>query len=716
MINKNTSRMLTRCAAAVGLFALGAMPFSAWAQNKIQSIAGALQGGTEIVRVELAEPLSVLPTGFAIQAPARIALDIPNATNSLGKTLVDVNQGNLKTINVVEGGERARLVLNLKQPTSYKAELQGKMLLIILDPVASTASASTATRVGTLFAQDGNNETLPLRDVDFRRSPDGAGRIVVNLPNSQVGVDLRQEGKGLVVDFLHSSLPEGLRRKLDVADFGTPVQVVTTAQQGDRVRMHVESAGEWEHNAYQSDTQFVVEVRQKKVDLNKLTQGPGFNGEKLSLNFQNIEVRSLLQVIADFTNFNIVTSDTVTGSLTLRLKDVPWDQALQIVMDSKGLGMRKTGSVLWIAPKDEIDERAKKDYEAIQAIQKLEPLRTEAFQLNYAKASDLALRLTASAPGAATGGNRVRFLTERGSAIAEPRTNQLFVTDTPSKLEEIRALLAKLDIPVRQVLIEARIVEARETFGRSLGVRLGASDLRANRGGDGGYALGNGGNRVAWGTDYGNAVGSSGAGGTTNPQGNFVNLPATLSSVPTAASFALSIFNSAANRFLTLELSAMEADGKGKVISSPRLITADQTKAIIEQGNEFPTQAFENNTYKILWKKAVLKLEVTPQITPEGNIIMDLDITRDNRGDITPWGISVNTRHVQTQVLVENGGTVAIGGVFEMEETNTENKVPVLGDVPVVGNLFKSQTKEAEKRELLIFVTPKVVTDRVAAN
>ena len=716
MINKNTSRMLTRCAAAVGLFALGAMPFSAWAQNKIQSIAGALQGGTEIVRVELAEPLSVLPTGFAIQAPARIALDIPNATNSLGKTLVDVNQGNLKTINVVEGGERARLVLNLKQPTSYKAELQGKVLLIILDPVASTASASTATRVGTLFAQDGNNETLPLRDVDFRRSPDGAGRIVVNLPNSQVGVDLRQEGKGLVVDFLHSSLPEGLRRKLDVADFGTPVQVVTTAQQGDRVRMHVESAGEWEHNAYQSDTQFVVEVRQKKVDLNKLTQGPGFNGEKLSLNFQNIEVRSLLQVIADFTNFNIVTSDTVTGSLTLRLKDVPWDQALQIVMDSKGLGMRKTGSVLWIAPKDEIDERAKKDYEAIQAIQKLEPLRTEAFQLNYAKASDLALRLTAAAPGAPTGGNRVRFLTERGSAIAEPRTNQLFVTDTPSKLEEIRALLAKLDIPVRQVLIEARIVEARETFGRSLGVRLGASDLRANRGGDGGYALGNGGNRVAWGTDYSNAVSSSGAGGTTNSQGNFVNLPAVLSSVPTVASFALSIFNSAANRFLTLELSAMEADGKGKVISSPRLITADQTKAIIEQGNEFPTQAFENNTYKILWKKAVLKLEVTPQITPEGNIIMDLDITRDNRGDITPWGISVNTRHVQTQVLVENGGTVAIGGVFEMEETNTENKVPVLGDVPVVGNLFKSQTKEAEKRELLIFVTPKVVTDRVAAN
>jgi type IV pilus assembly protein PilQ len=292
----------------------------------------------------------------------------------------------------------------------------------------------------------------------------------------------------------------------------------------------------------------------------------------------------------------------------------------------------------------------------------------------------------------------------------------LFVTDTPAKLEELRALITKLDIPIRQVLIEARIVEARETFGRSLGVRLGATDLRANRGGDGGYALGNGGNRVAWGTDYGNALNSSGQGGPANLQGNFVNLPAILSSVPTVGSFALSIFNSSANRFLTLELSAMEADGKGKVISSPRLVTADQTKALIEQGNEFPTQAFENNTYKILWKKAVLKLEVTPQITPEGNIIMDLDVTRDNRGDITPWGISVNTRHIQTQVLVENGGTVAIGGVFEMEETNTENKIPVLGDVPVLGNLFKSQTKESEKRELLIFVTPKVITDRVAAN
>lgn len=720
MMCKN-SKIFKRCSLVLGFLIVGSMPLAVWAQNAIQSVAGLLQGGAEVIKIDMAQPLSVLPGGFAIQSPARIAIDIPGAVNAVGRSLVDINQGNIKSVNIVEANERSRLVLNLKQPTTYRTQVQGNALLIILEPVTSLIAAASSQQSSVMhFAESGNSEVQSLRDVDFRRAPDGAGRVVVSLPNNQVGVDLRQQGKGLVVDFLRSSLPEGLRRKIDVADFGTPVQLITTTQQGEHVRMQIESSGDWEHNAYQSDTQFVVEIRQKKIDLSKLTQGPGFTGEKLSLNFQNIEVRSLLQVIADFTNFNIVTSDTVTGSLTLRLKDVPWDQALQIVMDSKGLGMRKTGSVLWIAPKDEIDERTKKDFEAAKAIERLEPLKTQAFQMNYAKATDMVTQLTTTNKGAAGAGgasSQARFLTERGSAIAEPRTNQLFVTDTPSRLEDVKALLAKLDIPIRQVLIEARIVEARDTFGRSLGVRLGAADLRANRGGDGGYSLGNSGNRVAWGTNYGNAVGSSGAGGTTDPGGNFVNLPAKLSGVDSVGSFALSIFNSAANRFLTLELSAMEADGKGRVISSPRLITADQTKALIEQGNEFPTQVQDAmGGYKIQWKTAVLKLEVTPQITPEGNIIMDLDITRDNRGDVTPWGISVNKRHVQTQVLVENGGTVAIGGIFEMEETNTENKIPVLGDVPVVGNLFKSRTKESEKRELLIFVTPKVISDRVAAN
>ena len=703
--------MMNRYKSAIFAVVTTLAATAAMAQSAIEAVTGTMQGGAEVVRVELSQPLSAVPTGFAIQSPARIALDFPGTTNAMGRSVVDVNQGNLKSINVVQAGDRSRLVLNLKQATSYQAELQGKTLLISLVPVTTSVSASQQSSA-TIFAESGSSDTLPLKDVDFRRGTDGSGRIIVGLANSQVGVDLQRQGKGLTVDFLRSSLPEGLRRRLDVADFGTPVQMVTTSQQGDRVRMVVEPVGDWEHSAYQSNNQFVVEIRQKKVDLSKLTQGPGYSGEKLSLNFQNIEVRSLLQVIADFTNFNIVTSDTVTGALTLRLKDVPWDQALQIIMDAKGLGMRKSGTVLWIAPKDEIDARTKKDFEAALAIQKLEPLKTQAFQLNYAKAADMVTQLTNSSSGGNSGGTSTRFLTERGSAISEPRTNQLFVTDTPTKLEEVRQLLSTLDIAVRQVLIEARIVEARDTFGRSLGVRLGGTDLRANRGGDGGYSVG-GNNRVAFGTSYSNAVASSGAGGTTNTDGNFVNLPASLSNVSSVGSFALSIFNSAANRFLTLELSAMEADGKGKIVSSPRIITADQTKALIEQGTEYPySVTAPTGATTLAFKKAVLKLEVTPQITPEGSIILDLDINKDSRGETTTQGVAIDTKHIKTQILIENGGTVVIGGIFEMEDTNQENKIPVLGDVPVVGNLFKSRTKESSKREMLVFITPKVITDR----
>lgn len=687
---------------------------TAMAQIAIESLSSSVQAGLDVVRIELSEPLSAVPTGFATQSPARIALDFPGASNATGYSVVEINQGNVKSANIVQASGRSRVVLNLKQATSYRAEMQGKTLLVQLDPIATVAA--TQPPQTNVFAEGSATDILPLKDVDFRRGPDGSGRIVVGLASSQVGVDLRQIGKGLTVEFIRTSLPEGLRRRLDVTDFGTPVQLVTTTQHGDRVRMVIEPVGEWEHSAYQSDNQFVVEVRQKKVDLNKLTQGPGYSGEKLSLNFQNIEVRSLLQVIADFTNFNIVTSDTVTGALTLRLKDVPWDQALQIIMDAKGLGMRKTGTVLWIAPKDEIDDRTKKDYEAALAIQKLEPLRTQAFQMNYAKAVDMVTQLTTTSSGGGSSGTSNRFLSERGSAIAEPRTNQLFVTDTPTKLEEVRQLLVTLDVAVRQVMIEARIVEASDTFGRSLGVRLGGSDLRANRGGDGGYNLG-GGNRVVVGSGYSNAVASSGAGGATNVLGNFVNLPATPLNGYDPGSFAISIFNSAANRFLNLEISALEADGKGKVVSSPRVVTADQTKASIEQGTEYPYPVTAPNGGTIIaFKKAVLKLEVLPQITPEGNIILDLDVNKDSPGELLLNVRAINTKRVKTQVLVENGGTVVIGGIFEMEETDSENKVPFLGDVPVVGNLFKTKSNESKKREMLIFITPKVITDRVSGR
>lgn len=699
--------------AAVGV-SIAVVSLGVAAQGAISAIAASIQGGVEVLKIDFDGPLASTPTGFSTQSPARVALDFQGVENASGKSVYEVNLGNLKSVNVVQAGERSRVVLNLKSATSYRTDIQGRTLILSLDPVAG-ATSNTASSV-VHFSDGQNSDVLPLRDVDFRRGTDGSGRVIVNLTSSQVGVDLQQQAKGIVVEFMRSSLPEGLRRRLDVTDFGTPVQTVTTTQVGERVRMLIESAGDWEHSAYQSDSQFVVEIRQKKIDLSKLTQGPGYSGEKLSLNFQNIEVRSLLQVIADFTNFNIVTSDTVTGALTLRLKDVPWDQALQIIMDAKGLGMKKTGSVLWIAPKDEIDARTKKDFEAALAIQKLEPLKTQAYQLNYAKAGDILLQLTTSATGGGGGGGGARFLSERGSAISEPRTNQLFVTDTSSKLEEVRLLLASLDVAVRQVLIEARIVEARDSFGRSLGVRLGGTDLRANRGGDGGYSIG-GNNRVAFGSSYSDAVASSGAGGSTNTNGNFVNLPASLSSVSGVGSFALSIFNSAANRFLTLELSAMEADGKGRIVSSPRIITADQTKALIEQGTEYPySVTAPNGATTLAFKKAVLKLEVTPQITPEGNIILDLDVNKDSRGETTTQGVAIDTKHVKTQILIENGGTVVIGGIFEMEETNQENKIPLIGDVPVVGNLFKNRTKESTKREMLVFITPKVISDRVSAR
>lgn len=689
-------RVMRRALLGVVMLA-SAMPLLARAENAIKAVSGSVQGGSEVIRIDLAEPLTEVPSGFSIQTPARIALDFQGVSNAIGRSAVEINLGNMRSANVVQAGDRTRVVLNLKTPSVYKAELQGKSLLIILD---SQAVATPSVSAAPVFAESRNRETLPLKDIDFRRGPDNSGRIVVALPNNEVGVDIRQQGKTVVVEFLKTALPEGLRRRLDVADFGTPIQTVTTSQTGDKVRMVVEPTGLWEHSAYQSDNQFVLEVRPLKEDTSKLTQGTGYNGEKLSLNFQNIEIRSLLQVIADFTNFNVVTSDTVTGSVTLRLKDVPWDQALDIILQAKGLGMRKTGNVLLIAPKDELAAKDKQELESRNALQSLEAVRTQSFQINYAKASDIAAQLTASGSGQ----NTARILSARGSVISEPRTNQLFVTDIPSKLEQVQNLLAKLDIAVRQVLIEARIVEASDTFGRSLGVRLGGGLIGATG------ALSKGNTNVTLGTNYGATA--------ADTTGNFVNFPAsTLGVANNAASFAVSIFNASANRFLNLELSALEADGKGKIVSSPRVVTADQTKALIEQGTEFPYQtATSSGATSLAFRKANLKLEVTPQITPEGNIILDLDVNKDSRGETTAAGIAIDTKHIKTQVLVENGGTVVIGGIFTLEETNNETKVPLLGDVPYLGNLFKSRERTSKKQEMLVFITPKMITDRSATR
>jgi type IV pilus assembly protein PilQ len=682
------------------------------AQTVIEAVSGSVQGGTEVVRIDLSKELTAVPSGFSIQSPARIALDFPGVSSAMGRSTVELNQGNLKSVSVVQAGERTRVVLNLKSPAAYKAEIQGKSLLIVLQ---SSVAGTPVAAVAATFAENRSRESAPLKDMDFRRTAEGAGRVIVTLPNNQVGVDIRQQGQSLVVEFMKSSLPEGLRRRLDVADFGTPVKSVTTTQSGDRVRMVIEPTGQWEHSAYQSDEQFVVELKEIKVDPKKLTQGVGYTGQKLSLNFQNIEVRSLLQVIADFTNFNIVTSDSVSGSVTLRLQDVPWDQALDIILQAKGLGLRKSGNVLWVAPKDEITAKEKLDLESIVAVQGLEALRTQSFQINYAKAEEIAAYFKADGGGEK---GSARILSSRGSVIAEKRTNQLFVTDIPSKLEQVQQLIAKLDIAVRQVLIEARIVEATDTFGKSLGVKLGGTDVRANKGGDGGYQL-TGNERVAFGTTYNNAVASSGVGGTVDTSGQFFTMPAVVNypALASPAAFAVSIFNAGANRFLNLEISALEADGKGKVVSSPRVVTADQVKATIEQGEELPYQvASSSGATSIAFRKANLKLEVTPQITPEGSIILKLDVTKDTVGRLTTAGFAIDTKHINTEVLVENGGTVVIGGIYAETTKEDETRVPVLGDLPGIGNLFKSKVRSTSKQELLVFITPKMISDRGATR
>jgi type IV pilus assembly protein PilQ len=702
----------------LALAVLAGSAFPALGQNAIQSINSSQQAGSEVIRIEMSEPLATLPAGFTVQAPPRIAIDLPGVTNGLGKSSVDINQGNLRSVSIAQSGERTRLVLNLKTPAGYRAQIDGKVLVVSLDNNAPATLANSSGQT-TRFAESLNQTQLSLRDIDFRRGSDGAGRVVVELPNNQVGVDIRQQGQSLVVEFLRSSLPDNLRRRLDVTDFGTPVQSITTTQQGDRVRMVVEPRGTWEHSAYQSDNQFVLEVRAQKVDPNKLVQGAGYAGEKLSLNFQNIEVRALLQVIADFTNFNVVTSDTVTGNVTLRLKDVPWDQALDIILQAKNLGLRKSGNVILIAPKDELNAKEKIELEAKKQISDLEPLRTQSFQLNYAKAQDIAAGLTGQAIGGGGGGTASRILSPRGSVVFETRTNQLFVSDIPSKLEEVQSLIAKIDVAVRQVRIESRIVIADDSFGRSLGVRLGASDLRGIRGGVPGYGVG-GDTRVTVGGNL-NAVGSqtlqTGTTGVTFSDTNFLNLPASGQNGFDPATFALSLFGASANRFLNLEISALEADGKGKVVSSPRVITADQQKALIEQGEELPYQvATSSGATSLQFRKANLKLEVTPQVTPEGNVILDVDITKDSVGRATTAGFAINTKHVKTQVLVENGGTVVIGGIFEQNDREDITKVPFLGDVPYLGNLFKTRNTSSSKTELLIFLTPKIVTDRTAAR
>jgi len=700
------------------------LPQWAYAQNSVVAITGSRNGNSEQVRIDFAQDLTSLPKAFMTRNPSRLSLDFAGLGSSMGMGRVAITQALVDSALVAQSDERSRVVINLRQAATYRLDSMGKSLVVTLDPLAESAPAQGAissiasaapvqrSAAATPAAGSSAENSPALGDIQFKRSADGAGRVVVTLPNKSVSADIRQIGSNLVVDFSNVSLPERLRRKLDVTDFATPVQSITTNQAAGRIRMVVAPQGTWEHIAYQTDTELVLEIKALSPDAKKAAAKDSFTGEKLSLNFQSIDVRQVLQVIADFTNFNVVTSDSVTGTVTLRVQNVPWDQILDIIMRSKGLAMRKNGNVLWVAPKEEILAKEKLEFESQVNNEKIEPLRTQAFQLNYAKAADVAPQLSATSGGTGPGvSSGARILSDRGSVIAEPRTNQLFVTDVASKLDQIAQLIARVDVSVRQVLIEARVVEASSDFGKTLGAKLGGMDLRSARGGDGGYQLG-GENRVAFGTNYANALGSSGAISTMDASSNFVNMPAGGLGGFNASSFAFTLFSAASNRVLALELSALESDGKGKVVSSPRVIAYDKTKALIEQGTEVPYQmATSSGATAVSFRKAVLKLEVTPQITPDGNVSLELEVSKDSVGTVTAAGPSINTKHVKTQVLVENGGTVVIGGIYTEDDQVTDTKVPFFGDLPGVGFLFKNNVKSLKKTETLVFITPKLINE-----
>lgn len=670
--------------------------------NSIDSFEVRQEGGRTVVRLTTREPLKSVPANFSVATPARIVFDLPNTVNALGRSSQDIGQGELRSMNLVQGADRTRLVLNLRNPRGHEATLEGNTLVITLAeaPVAQPGPAATAQ-----FAEGRGDVKHAVRDIDFRRGRGGEGRVIVDLSDTTTGIDIRLQGQNIIVDFLKTSLPESLRRRLDVVDFGTPVNTVSTFPQGDNVRMVIEPKGQWEHNAYQSDTQFVLEVKPIVADPARAAAQRGrYTGERLSLNFQNVEVRAVLNVIADFTDLNIITSDTVTGNITLRLRDVPWDQALEIILQTRGLDSRRSGNVIWIAPRDELATREKLALEAANQIQDLEQTRTESFQLNYQKAADLQKLLSDPTQ---------RILSKRGSAVVDARTNTLFVQDTPSRLEEVRRLIAKIDVAVRQVMIEARIVEASDSFSRNLGARLGYVEQL----GTGHRLLGQNSPRFQFGpsmADTGFVTGQSATVPTFIGDATNVNLPATGLNNFAAGQISFSLFNSAATRFLNLELSALEADGKGKIIASPRVLTADQVEAVIEQGQEIPYQtATSSGATALSFRKAVLSLKVKPQITPEGNVIMTVDVNKDATGQEVPGGIAINTKHVKTEVLVENGGTVVLGGIYEQNDRTDLTQVPLLGDVPVIGWLFKNRSTRTSKTELLVFITPRIVNERL---
>jgi type IV pilus assembly protein PilQ len=689
---------------------------SAQEGNRLQDIQVQSLPGERVELKLIMSDTAPQPLDFTIENPARM-LDLPNTTLGLASRRRDVNMGPLDTVLTAEANGRTRVVLNLGTMVEYDTRLSGNTVIVTLGDgddysAGSTQFASAPTSASRSYAAPGSRA---ISAVDFRRTRDGGGRIIVNLTDPSTPVDIRQEGGRVVAVFKDTSLPAELMRRLDVNDFATPVTTIDTLRTNLDTRVVISASGEYEQLAYQSDNEFTIEINPApevdQAESSLFSETKQYEGQRLTLNFQDIETRAVLQLLAETSGKNIVVSDTVQGNVTLRLRNVPWDQALDIVMTTKGLDMRQNGNVIMVAPAEEIASRETADLEAQLAIAELEPMYSEFLQVNYAKATDLANLISSSEGGSS-------MLSERGSIAVDDRTNTLLVQDTAERLQDIRRMVRALDVPIKQVLIESRIVVVNDDFSRDLGIRLGVTAFDENSS-DGLTAIS--GTGVGTDTMIGSALDNLAdpANGTIYP----VELPllddrynVDLPISTPAGRFALAVLES--EYLVDLELTALEAEGRGEIVSTPRVITANQKEARIEQGVEIPyQQSASSGATTVQFKKAVLSLTVTPQITPDNNIIMDLKVHKDNVGDIISTGglggtvPSIDTRAVETQVLVSDGQTVVLGGIYETERRETINKVPFLGDIPVAGNLFKSKKRIDNKAELLIFVTPRILEE-----
>ncbi|MDV3238845.1 MAG: type IV pilus secretin PilQ [Gammaproteobacteria bacterium] len=681
---------------------------TAFAANTLEAIdVGSLPGNKVQVILKMEQPPEK-PLSFTIDNPARIALDLQDTHNALGKGPQPIGVGLAKSLTAIEAQGRTRVVIDLVQMAPYDTRIEGNMIVVTLQDSASTAAAastvpsSSASAASQPIAASGN----AIQNVDFRRGDQGEGRVIITLASSNMPVDMRQEAGQVVLDFFGAELPENLHRRLDVSDFATPVKTVDTFAKGKNVRMVIAPTGEYDHVAYQTDNLYTVEIKPttKEEQEARRREKLGFTGERLSLNFQDIEVRSVLQLIADFTGTNIVVSDTVTGNLTLRLQNVPWDQALDIVLKTKGLAMRKSDDVILVAPSEEIAAREKLELESQKQIEELAPLYAEYIQVNYAKAADLAELLK--------GEEGTSMLSDRGTVTIDQRTNTLLIRDTADKLADIRKLITTLDIPVRQVLIESRIVIANDDFAKELGVRWGGGKLDSS----------NTTNTAVGGGLPGDVAYNPNFFPTTiaNPNDSDPPVDALLADLraPNATSAINFIIGRAGRDLLRLELSAMQAEGRGEVVSSPRVITANQKEAVIRDGVQIPyREASSSGAATVSFKEATLSLTVTPQITPDDRVVMDLRVTQDTVGDLFgPEGIpAIDTRAVETQVLVDNGDTAVLGGIYIHRKSNNVDKIPLLGDLPGIGAAFRSTSNLNEKSELLIFVTPRILKENLAS-